>query len=811
MAINLPIVSRFDNKGIKDAESSLDKFGAAAGVAAGVAVAAVTGIAVASVKAFSEFESALNQSLAIMGDVSDTMKGEMSDAAREVAKNTTFSATEAAEAYYFLASAGLDAEQSIDALPQVAAFAQAGMFDMAKTTDLATDAQSALGLASSDAEENLENLTRVTDVFVASATLANTSVEQIATAMTSGAGVALKTFGIDIEEGSAALAVFADQGIKGEAAGTLLSNTLFGLSDRARNSAQDFERLGIEVFAADGSMNNLADIAGDLTNALGHLDTEQKLAELSALGFSKQARAGVLALIDNQDALAGYEEALRNAGGTVAEVAEKQMQTLANQFSLVKSNIDDTAIEIGSILVPILTELVTALVPIIDYAAPLLISFFEKLAPHLQAAADGFSNFSATLSAGGFEQAFASFSEFRQDIIMGIIDALPGILEAFVELLPKLVTFITDTMIPQMLENFTEIFTSLLYVVFQSVPLIVEAFAEVLPGVIESLAGLLPLVIETLLDMIPDILETAVAVFTSLIQAIGDILPDLIQTITDLLPEILDTLLEMLPYILETAIDLWMELVLGFVEVLPEIITALVDALPVILTTLANMAPQLLDMGFKIFFKLVDAVFKVAPKLIAAVIGLIPKVIVAGLKMIPKLIKLGADLIGGIVKGIMQAIPKLIGGALNFLFDSVVGGVKSLFGIASPSKVFAEFGGDMVDGLADGLKSGTREIQDAVSDIGEATDAAFNDYSGKLTAESKISGALTDGMIRANISAGAITPVMAASPSSVGGAAPVFQITVNAGMGTDGTRVGELIVNEILRFERSSGKVFARA
>lgn len=38
-----------------------------------------------------------------------------------------------------------------------------------------------------------------------------------------------------------------------------------------------------------------------------------------------------------------------------------------------------------------------------------------------------------------------------------------------------------------------------------------------------------------------------------------------------------------------------------------------------------------------------------------------------------------------------------------------------------------------------------------------------------------------------------------------------FNITVNAGMGTDGARVGEQIVNLIRRYERSSGPVFARA
>jgi len=38
-----------------------------------------------------------------------------------------------------------------------------------------------------------------------------------------------------------------------------------------------------------------------------------------------------------------------------------------------------------------------------------------------------------------------------------------------------------------------------------------------------------------------------------------------------------------------------------------------------------------------------------------------------------------------------------------------------------------------------------------------------------------------------------------------------YNITVNAGMGTDGNRVGEQIVSAIKRYERSSGKVFASA
>ena len=124
-------------------------------VVKGAAIAFGTALAIGvskAVKEFVEFEDALTQSLAIM-NTSVQEQERMVQAARDVATSTRISATESAEAFFFLASAGLNATQSIAALPQVAKFAQAGMFDMSLATDLATDAQSALGLTVNDAQK----------------------------------------------------------------------------------------------------------------------------------------------------------------------------------------------------------------------------------------------------------------------------------------------------------------------------------------------------------------------------------------------------------------------------------------------------------------------------------------------------------------------------------------------------------------------------------------------------------------------------------------------------------------------------------
>jgi len=385
MPAYLNIVSKFDEKALKKAQGSLSDFGKKVGQIAAAAAAAVTGIAVLSVKEFAKFDSALNQSLAIMGNVSDELRTGMSEAAREVAKTTTFSAEQAAEAYFFLASAGLDAASSIKAMPQVAKFAQAGMFDMARATDLATDAQSALGLSSKDANTNLANLTRITDVFVKANTLANTSVEQLATAFTTKAGTALKTVGKDVEEGAAALALFADAGVKGELAGTQLTNTIFGLTDRALKAPEAFAALGISVFDAEGNMRNFADIADDLGKAFTGMTEEQKLAELGSLGFSKQARAGVLLLQGQGDALRRYESGLRSAGGMVDEVANKQLESMNAQFQLLKSRVLDVGISIGGALAPTLLALADKLMPLVDDAGPAFIALFVALTPAIEA------------------------------------------------------------------------------------------------------------------------------------------------------------------------------------------------------------------------------------------------------------------------------------------------------------------------------------------------------------------------------------------------------------------------------------------
>lgn len=345
---------------LDDSQGKLQRFGAMALKATAAVGAAVGALGVAAIREFAKFDAALQKSVAIMGDVSDSLRNDMADAAREVARVTTFSAEQAAESYFFLASAGLDAESSIAAMPKVAAFAQAGMFDMALATDLLTDAQSALGMTiRDDSLANMEQMVRLSDVLVKANTLANASVSQFSEALTNKAGAALRAINKDVEEGVAVLAAFADQGIKGSEAGTQLAIVLRDLSTRALKNKDDFAAVGFSVFDSAGKMRNLGDIVANLEDVLRGMSDETQKATLLQMGFSDKSLASLTALLGTSEAIKKYEDQLRSANGVTAEIADKQLQTFTAQLGLLRSNLMDVGIEIGGALVPSLMGIVT--------------------------------------------------------------------------------------------------------------------------------------------------------------------------------------------------------------------------------------------------------------------------------------------------------------------------------------------------------------------------------------------------------------------------------------------------------------------
>ena len=316
------------------------------------------GLGAAAIKSGADFDDAMTKSLAIMNDVTPELRKQMEETARSIVETTTFSSTEAAEAYFFLASAGLDAAQAMEALPKVAKFAQAGNFDLALATDLLTDAQSALGMTiRDDVVKNMENMNRVSDVLVRANTLSNATVQQFSESLTTRAGAALRMVNKDIEEGVAVLAAWADQGVKGAEAGTRLDIVLRDLQNASLKNKDAFAEMGISVFDSDENLRGLADIVADMEVAFDGMSDAQLRTSLMTLGFTDRSIAATTSLLGASDAIKDYEEGLRSSAGFTESVATKQMESFTAQLKQLKNMAVDAGIDIFRELLPALENL----------------------------------------------------------------------------------------------------------------------------------------------------------------------------------------------------------------------------------------------------------------------------------------------------------------------------------------------------------------------------------------------------------------------------------------------------------------------
>jgi hypothetical protein len=109
---------------------------------------------------------------------------------------------------------------------------------------------------------------------------------------------------------------------------------------------------------------------------------------------------------------------------------------------------------------------------------------------------------------------------------------------------------------------------------------------------------------------------------------------------------------------------------------------------------------------------------------------------------------------------------------------------------------------DLSDGLIAGLLSADEKLKKAAETLAKSFRTAFDTaITGK-----KVTSGFVAPKVDPNYAASAIAGSKASASTPM-----VFNVTVNAGVGTDGAGVGKQIVDLIQKYERTSGKVYARA
>ena len=331
--------------------------------------AAVTGLGTASVTTAANFESSMSQVQATMGITKDSMStldgqsvntmDALSNLAKEMGASTAFSATECAEALNYLALAGYSTQEMADTLPTVLNLAAAGGIDLASASDMVTDAMSALGMETAEADTMVDQMAKT-------ASTTNTSVAQLGEGILT-IGATAKSIKGGTAELNTALGILANNGIKGAEGGTHLRNIILSLQNPTDQAAAKMQELGVSVYDSEGNMRSMNDILGDLNTSMEGMTSEDRANIISTI-FNKTDLSSVNALLANTGSTwDSLQSSIENSAGAAQQMADTQLDNLQGQLTLLKSALEGLAISFGQLLMPALKSIVGAVQKVVDW------------------------------------------------------------------------------------------------------------------------------------------------------------------------------------------------------------------------------------------------------------------------------------------------------------------------------------------------------------------------------------------------------------------------------------------------------------
>lgn len=361
-------------------------FSSAAGAAAGLvgALAGISGAAGVFEKIVSTgmgFQSEMNTMSAVSGATAGQLD-QVSQKARELgtdASLTATSATDATAAMTELAKGGFTVEQSMGAARGTLQLAAAAQTDAASAATIQSQALQSFSLGAEDAAH-------VSDVLAGAANASSAEIGGIAQGLQQSGTVASQ-FGMSIDDTATSLAIFANAGIQGSDAGTLLKSALLAVTDQGKPAQAAIEELGLQVYDANGQFVGMSSLMGQLQEASKSMSDEQFQAATNVLFGSDAMRLAGIAAQQGSEGFDTLKDSVTRQG-QASEVAAAQTEGLPGVWERLQNTMEDIYLGMFDNMSESLENAGNAAVSMIDAAAPALESFASTAASALDLSID---------------------------------------------------------------------------------------------------------------------------------------------------------------------------------------------------------------------------------------------------------------------------------------------------------------------------------------------------------------------------------------------------------------------------------------
>ena len=327
--------------------------------AAGLAVAA---FGVAAVKMAADFDQQMSTVQANTGATSAQMD-QLRAAAIEAGASTVYSASDSADAINDLGKAGMS-------VTDILTGGLSGALNLAASDGMAVgDAAEYMANALSMFHLKGSQASQVADTLAAGAGKAVGNVSDFGEAL-NNCGAQANSFGMNIQETTGVLALFAQNGTIGAEAGTQLNSMLMKLAAPSAEAANTMKELGISAYDAQGHFIGMANFAGQLQKAEKGLTDEQRNQANATIFGSYAIKAANYLYEAGESGVNKWTKAVSESGYAAEQAAAKN-NNLKGDLENLSGSMESLMISVGEGAQGPLRKMVQGLDTLVDVFAGL--------------------------------------------------------------------------------------------------------------------------------------------------------------------------------------------------------------------------------------------------------------------------------------------------------------------------------------------------------------------------------------------------------------------------------------------------------
>lgn len=324
-------------------------------VAKTAAVGAV-GIAVASAKMFADFETGMNKTSTLFGNV-DVDMNKLKDSILDLSNETGIAATDLNEGLYQALSAGVpiteDAAEAMKFMSTNSKLAVAGFTDVTTAVDATTSIINAYGKSVEDADE-------VSQILIRTQNLGKTTVGELGNTISNVTPTAA-ALGVSFEQVGTSLALLTSNGIQTGKATTSLNQLFVELSKSGTKGSEALRMAQEEAGMIPKTFKEMIADGKDLSEIMGLISNhaDKNAVSMNDLFGSVEATNAALVIAGNQDKFVDTLNVMESGTDDLGTAFDKVQSSSVKNFTDALNELRNAGIKLGTVVFPILAELAT--------------------------------------------------------------------------------------------------------------------------------------------------------------------------------------------------------------------------------------------------------------------------------------------------------------------------------------------------------------------------------------------------------------------------------------------------------------------